>query len=299
MAASVEAGDESDHSHAPIVVRSRPVIERVPVQVINPVDVAMTTAADTLVADSLGNFVFLVRADGNTSLLGQHLQGLSRIVDSPQLGVHVLLTESGRGQIVRISDTGVQTPVAYLPFQPTGFGIDLNGNLLTYDSASRRVIRIDAEGGQAPLATLSESATDLVVDKLGNAVVLLSSGKLVTVFSDGASRTSGYVPASATRLKMHPEDFVVALAADNDGRPLLVKRSDDRDTVLPFAGTPRGTVAFAFDELGNLTLANPDLRAITRATSRFRVACPHCGHLVPMILSPDAPVPGPQNRRSF
>jgi hypothetical protein len=54
------------------------------------------------------------------------------------------------------------------------------------------------------------------------------------------------------------------------------------------AFVPEGTRAAGFDSLGNLLLANPDLRAITRVTSRFQVPCPHCRQPTLMIFDAEA-----------
>jgi hypothetical protein len=51
---------------------------------------------------------------------------------------------------------------------------------------------------------------------------------------------------------------------------------------------PEGTEAAGMDRLGNFCLANPDLRAVTKVTSRFMIPCPHCGQQTLMIFDPAA-----------
>ncbi len=293
------AADDVRHSHAPMMVRSRPVIERIPLRVINPIDVTVTEFGDTLVADEAGRILFRVDSDGVASVLAKDLNGILRVVDSSRMGTHLLLAEGQTGRVLRFTDSGLQSEVAHVPFAPSGLGIDISGDLLVSNSSNGQVFAINPEGHRELRATLSEPIRDLVVDDVGNAVVLLKSGKLVSVAPDGGSKPIGFVPKSSTRVTVHPNDFVLALAADTDHRPILVKPTAERGEADRFAGTPQGTVAFAFDKLGNLTLANPDLRAITRVTSHFRIPCPHCGKLVPMELSTDAPAAGVKKQRQF
>ncbi|APZ95086.1 hypothetical protein [Fuerstiella marisgermanici] len=299
LAGATHAGDAADHSHAPLLVRSRPVIERIPLSVIDPVDVTVTQFGDTLVADRAGKILFRVDSSGTASVLAKDLDGVCRVTDSPRLGTHVLLSQEQSGRVLRITDSGFQSEIAHLPFAPAGLGVDSNGNLLTANAATGEIFTINPERERTRLAKMSEPVRDLVVDQVGNVVVLLKSGKLVAVYSADNTKPVGFVPGNATRLTMHPKDFVLALANDADQRPMLVRPTSDREHVSRFAGTPRGTSAFAFDKLGNLTLANPDLRAITRVTSHFRVPCPHCGKLVSMELSADAPPAEPKLQRSF
>ena len=119
------------HQHKPIIVRSRPVIERLPLRVIQPVDVAIAEFGMTVVADQVGQIVFRIDADGETSVLAEKLKGLSRIADSRTLGTHVLVVASRSGRIVRFTDNGFETDVAEFSFAPTGLGVDSAGNLWT------------------------------------------------------------------------------------------------------------------------------------------------------------------------
>ena len=285
----------SDHEHQPLVVRSRPVIERLPVRVIDPIDVVVNEFGDTLVADAVGKVLFRIDADGDTTILGKQLHGIARVADSRVFGVHVLLAGKDSGRIVRMSEAGFESEFA---FQPAGLGADSIGNLWTANAATGDVIKIDFAGKQKVVTRLSESVKDVAADRLG-AIVLLKSGKLVSVIDSETTKTIGYVPRSASRLKLRKTGDVIALAEDENGRTMLVRPTAEQQKVNRFAATPQGTSAFAFDNLGNLTLANPDLRAITRVTSHFSVPCPHCGQMVPMEFLPDAPAHEPRTRRSF
>lgn len=287
-----------DHQHTPIIVRSAPVIQRLPLRAIDPIDVIVTVSGDTVVADRAGRMVFRVDTEGETSVLGQELDGLVRVSGSRSFGVHALLRGKRSGQVVRLLETGFREDVCELSFAPAGLGVDSIGNLWTANSRTGDVILLDSSGVQQTAIRVAGIPIDIAVDGLG-AIVLLRSGQLLSVAADGSQSPVGYVPATASRLKMTADHSVVALVVDSDGKPMLVRPTPRRESLDRFAMAPRGTSAFAFDQLGNLTLANPELRAITRVTSHFTVPCPHCGQHVPMLFSPDAPSLKATTRRSF
>ena len=294
--------DLHQHKHLPITLRSRPVIERLPLRVVDPVDVTLTDFGDTLVADRVGRVLLRIDARGESSLIGRELDGLCRVVDSPQMGAHALLTSRGSGRIVRMTEAGVQHEVAQLPFLPAGLGASpFDGSLYTSNSRTGDVIKVEADGTLSTIVRVSDTTKDLVVNALGTTVsVLLNSGKIVSVGVDGSRETVGYVPATATRLVYHPDKFLVALCEDAVGKTVLLKPAASRLQQPPvFAGAPRGTKAIAFDTLGNLTLANPELRAITRVTSRFEQRCDDCGKMMIIKLSTEKPAPQESTRRSF
>jgi len=294
--------DTRVHKHAPITLHSRPVIERLPLRVVDPVDVTVTNFGDTLVADRVGRVLFRIDSSGEASLIGRELNGLTRVVDSPQMGAHALLASRGSGRIVRMTETGVQHEVTHLPFVPAGLGANpLDGSLYTSDSRTGDVFSITLEGERSLITTVSEPTKDLAVNSIGATIsVLLNSGKVVSVGVGGSSETIGYVPPTATRLTYHPGGFLVALCEDATGKAVLLNPTDTREQQPDaFAGAPRGTKAVAFDKLGNLTLANPDLRAITRVTSRFQQRCDDCGKMMMIKLSTETPAPQNATRRSF
>lgn len=289
---------QPDHQHAPIVVRSRPVIERLPVRVVRPIDVSLSEFGDTFVADATANILFRISSAGDTAILVRDLPGLSRAVDSPSLGIRLLTVAGFSGRVIAVTDAGHQSTLVELPFTPVGLGTDSAGRLWTANAANGDVVLCESDGSFRTVVRLPERGRDVTSDDLG-AVVLLTSGKLVSVTAGGSTKPIGFVPASATRIKSQKDGSLVALASDDSGRSLLIRPGADSDSWTILASAPTGTSAFAFDRLGNLTLANPELRAITRVTSHFEVACPHCGQPVPMIFSMDAAAPQQQTRRSF
>ena len=288
---------DDPHPHRPILVPSRPVIDRVPLSVIDPVDVTITDFGDTLVADARGKMLFRVTADGTTSVLGKDLTGISRIVDSRQLGPHALVSDQKSSRVLRFTDTGMRQTVLHFAFRATGLAVDPENNLITSGGKSGVVYHVDDEKNLSQLVQLSEPVVDLATDRLGNVIVLLKSGKVVSVTSQDNSTPIGFLPPGTTRIKIHPDNYPVGLTPAEQ-RPTL-NRLNKTSAPRQFAGTAMGTSAFAFDGLGNFVLTNPDLRAVTRVKSRFVVNCSHpdCDQKVHMILTPNA-VPK-HRQRSF
>ncbi len=298
LTASAFADDFADHSHSPIIVRSRAVIERLPVKVIDPIDVVVNSYRDTLIADRVGKIVFRVDAEQETSVVAKDLAGLERVTDSGGSGIHVLIRATKAGKIVRLLENGFQETVCELAFAPTGLATDSIGNLWTTDSETNKVLRYGADGRLKQTTQVTGITADIAADDFG-ATVLLNSGKIVAVGADGSKKTIGYVTPSATRIRLTSDGEAIVLAKDSNGKTMLLRPTTKPGTVDRFADTPDGTSAFAFDKLGNLTLANPTFRAVTQVTSHFMVPCPHCGQPVPMLLSPTAPPHEKQTRRSF
>ncbi len=128
---------------------------------------------------------------------------------------------------------------------------------------------------------------------------------------DGSTSDSGTVPADCRRLFSLPEGEMAALsnAAGSKSEIILVERpADDQSAnaarndqseaeatensvIAPrvYSTVPAGTQAVAFDDLGNMSLVNPELRAVTRVTTTLMIPCPHCGRPTRLILSPNGP----------
>lgn len=141
----------------------------------------------------------------------------------------------------------------------------------------------------------SEKIVDVTLNTADQPHALLQSGRVIYLGLDGSSATAGYAPAAATRLFQLPEGQLAVLHQSGEERPMVrkVARTMQDLSAPAFAQVPLGTIAVAFDRLGNLCLANPDLRAVTKVTSRFVVPCPHCGRSLTMIFSTD-PAEKPQ-----
>jgi hypothetical protein len=278
------------HQHQPMYVQSRPVIERLPVKVVAPVDVAFTTRGQALIADSVGESIFRVDRDGTVDLLAGELSGLSRIVADESGNVFAVLNSAGAGpagsaRIVQITAQGFVSEQAHLPFKASGLAADLIGNIYTANGATGEVVMLDNEGTQQVLARVSGPVSDLALDSAGNVIVLMSNGKVVSVAVDSSTRTVGYTAAGASRLSIHPDGSVIALHNANEATSTsLVTVEPTVDSFSSFASVPRGTSAFDFDHLGNLVLGNDRLRAVTKVTSRVQVPCPHGGQSTLMFF---------------
>lgn len=294
---SGQCDETTDCQHQPILVRSRPVIERLPLKVIDPADVAITEFGATLVAERQAGIVFLLTEDGQTSVLTQNQKGLSRVANSNVTGIHTLCSRKSSSTIYRITDSGFASEMTELPFQATGLAAGEAGGIWTTNSSTAEIIFINAAGQRKVVKRLNERIVDITADDQGS-YVLTQTGEIISVGSDGSSLRVGYVSPSARRIQLRPDHQVVALTKSADGSSDLQEPQTEEGNGKQVARVPSGTQAFAFDSLGNLTLANHDLRALTRVTSHFMVPCPHCGQLVPMTLSTDAPAPAAK-RRSF
>ena len=143
--------------------------------------------------------------------------------------------------------------------------------------------------------------SDLVLNAGGQTEALLTSGELVHIAASGEVTASGFAPPGSSRLMLQPDGSMLVLSKRTNGQTNLVSISRGAtrpDEFSTFATVPEGTQAVGFDALGNLCLANPDLRAITKVTSHFSIPCPHCGRATEMIFRKDPePVGEPSTRR--
>lgn len=294
---SGQCDDATECRHQPIVVRSRPVIERLPLKVIDPIDLAITEFGATIVAERQAGIVFLLGEDGQTSILMQDQAGLSRVANSEVTGLHSLCSRKSSSTIHRVTDSGFAAEFVELPFKALGLAADESGGIWTTNPQKAQIIFINPDGQQKTVKRLDQQIVDITADDQG-AYVLTSTGEITSISADGSSLRIGYVSDTATRLQLRPDHQVVALIQSNDGSCVLEEPQTDSNSGKQVGRVPMGSQAFAFDSLGNLVLANRDLRALTKVTSHFTVPCPHCGKPVPMTLSPDAPAAAAK-RRSF
>ena len=285
MAVSSSVTADEIHTHAPVTVFSRPVIERLPVRVVSPVDVVALPERDLLVADGIGECIFRLRRDGEVELAASDLENISRIAVGQQGSIVALLSGKASSQIVRVTTQGFVSDGVTLPFSAVGLVVDQIDSVYTANSTTGEVFTIYADGTQQQLAVLSEPIIDLTPGG-GNVVALLASGKVVSVALDGSTRTVGYTSANSVRLQQNSAGALIGLAADTEADVAsLATVASRRDEVARFATVPVGTKAFEFDSLDNLILGNDRLRAVTKVTSRFQIACPHCGQPTMMIFS--------------
>ena len=298
-AEDVAAAQPAGKGERVVYLREQPHISRVPLKVVDPVDVTIAKGGDTYVADRVGEVIFRVDAWGDVSLIGEDLAGLSRVSRSA-FGTFALLASRGSGEIVQLSNNGFRSGT-HLPFRPAGLAIDGGGVAYVTKAASGELYRLDPDGGLKQVTSVSEPTLDLAINSLGTVYMLLRSGKVVTVFPDGQSKeVKGYLPEATTRIAIEPNSGdIVGLAKDVDEKSALYRATKTHDEVVRFASVVRGTSAFAFDKLGNLTLASPDLRAITQVKTHFRVPSPETGEPFLLILSPNAPVRGEEDSESF
>lgn len=290
-----------NHDHAPIVVQSRPVIERLPVTVISPVDLLISKAGHIFVADDAADCVFRLDADGEVSLPVQSVSDIRRIQLDADGSLYTLTSDSRESQIRMVNSVGQSVLLHELKFGANAFVRDVTGQFLVTSKETNRVVLISNTGEITELTRLYQHVSDLVLNAGGQAEALLTSGEIVHISANGEVTASGFAPAGSSRLMLQPDGSMLVLSKRSNGQTNLVSIS--RDATCPkefstFATVPEGTQAVGFDSLGNLCLANPDLRAITKVTSHFSIPCPHCGRATEMIFRKDPePADAPGTRR--
>ncbi|MCR9197195.1 MAG: hypothetical protein NXI04_00990 [Planctomycetaceae bacterium] len=291
------AKDGDDHVHKPIVVHSRPVIERLPLKVIHPIDVTVADTGDLFVADLTG-VIFRIDDQRHADVMAKGLSRVSRVA-AHRLGIFCLTSAGRAGSVIQFTENGFQSQPVSLNFAPAGLAVGDTGDLYVGNARRAEIVRLARidERWQRTTISLPDAVRDVNSDAQGQIFVLLRDGRVMSLSAANRPQHLGYLPESSSRLSLHPTEGVLGVGVDDSLRDSLFRMTEEADRQERFASLPEGTCAVTFDELGNLTSANPDLRAITRVTSRFEVPCPHCGKPVPMILSPHAPPS--TKRRSF
>lgn len=307
-----EDSNETDHSHRhdPIVVRSKPVIERLPVSVIDPVDVTVSRAGSIYVADAKAQTVFRIASDGLVDTPLRDATGLTRLCLDQDNHLYVLLRESRNSRVLQITPNGLSVELASIPFEATSMARLASGEILLASRTSQELIMISTDATHQVLATLPETIIDVAVSSSEQIHVLHGSGLVSYVSLDGNATASGKVPADCRRLFSLPEGEMAALSTStgSKGEIILIERPVDdqsankpasdqskasvEDSVISprvYSTVPSGTQAVAFDDLGNMSLVNPELRAVTRVTTTLMIPCPHCGRPTRLILSPNGP----------
>ena len=295
-------GAMKTHDHAPIVVQSRPVIERLPVKVISPVDLKISKAGQIFVADDAANCVFRLDADGDVSLLVQNLSYIRRIQLDADSNLYTLSSDSRESQIRMVNPAGRSILLHALNFEANAFVRDVTGQFVVSSKDSNRVLVISNTGEMTELTRLYQPVCDVMLNAGGQTEALLASGELVHIAASGEVTATGFAPPGSSRLMLQSDGSVLVLSKRSNGQTHLVSISPD--VVRPkefstFATVPEGTQSVGFDSLGNLCLANPDLRAITKVTSHFSIPCPHCGRATEMIFRKDPEPAGESGTRRF
>ena len=282
-------GALESHPHDPIVVRSRPVIERLPVSVVEPTDIQTTPGGDLLIADRKAQTVIRLSETGESSIVSRDHAGVHRLHTDRDDNVFVLSVSGNSSQIEQITPEGKHVPLCSLPFAAVAFTRDSVGEMIVARS-NGDLWRVTSENAVSRFARLRTGVIDMALSSTEQLELLTAGGRVLLVTADGQVNAEKYAPTNATRLFALPEGNLATLCPSAGTRPLIARVSLEPVTSpAVFAYVPVGTVSVAFDTLGNLSLANPDLRAVTQVTSRFRVPCPHCSREVDMIFSTDAP----------
>lgn len=289
---SEQTGGTGTHEHVPMRVRSRPVIERLPISVIDPADVLTWHGRSVVIADRRAGVIFVLRPDREVEVLAENLIGVCEMARAPAGNLLVAVNRTGATRICLITGSGVVSDVASLPGEVRGLATDLAGSTFA-GTTSGRILKLTPDQPISDYARVPTAVRDVAADDSGVLYVLTESGAVYSVDASGTAVPVSQLGSHIQSLRIHPDGNLVGLRNAPAERPQLVTPGD-RGAIRVTATLPSGTCAFAFDALGNLTLANPELRAVTQVNSHFPVSCPHCGGETLMILSPDAPPPPQQ-----
>ena len=288
------------HRHEPIVVRSKPVIERLPVKVIQPVDLQVSSDGRIFVADAQAGCVFRLDPDGQVSLAARDLAGIRRIRLDADGSLYVLTVSGAESHLYQATPAGLTVQLHTLHFPAISFTRNAVGEFLV--GQQRQLWQVGTDGQQTMLCRLPVPLVDLCSGAADAAVALLQDGRVCQVGVDGSLLQTGQARPESSRLLAGTGGRFVTLATAagaqlNSGLALYyvsdVSVSGQQQTPAEVSGSllasvPAGTQAAGLDPLGNLCLANPDLKAVTRATTRFLIPCPHCGQQTLMIFDQTA-----------
>ncbi len=112
------------HTHDVILVRSRPVIERLAVKVIEPVDLQLSADGRVYVADQKAKCVFRLDPDGTVSLPVENLSNIQRIRVDEQGSLYVLSSTDCESDLYYITSAVRRILLATFPFPSSSFARD-------------------------------------------------------------------------------------------------------------------------------------------------------------------------------
>jgi hypothetical protein len=282
----------AEHVHQPVIVPSRPVIERLPVKVIEPVDLKLSADGTVFVADRTAECVFRIDRTGSVSIAAEKLAGLQRMQLQADGSLFLLTSTESQSGLHQVTASGRQVYLQALPFTADAFVVTSLGTTYVSHSSSGRIMSISTDGAVKELVRLAMPVTDLALNAAEQLEALLPSGQVVMIGDDGHVVTTGSAPSGSARLTSLQDGKMLAILPAAEGLSTIVEVSRDAHQPLNFpvvAKIPTGTRAAGFDALGNLCLANPDLRAVTKVTTQFEIPCPHCGRPTRLIFSSEQP----------
>lgn len=277
----------SQHTHQPMVIRSRPVIERIPVRTVTPTDICISSSGITWVADPGAKAVFRIDLQASVSLAFSELAGIQRIQTDPDGNLYVLTSSSAESSVLQFTTSGKRLTLFQFPYPGVCFARTSVGEFLIASKDSLHRFEIDGTKTSLPLP---QRPLDMTSNPGGGIELLLEGGTVVSTSGLKSFSHPRSVHPLSTRILHLPEGELVSLVSTSDTsqRAGLFSLSPQNDPAghVPQTWLPIGTAAVGFDKLGNLTLANPQLQALTKVTSKFQVPCPHCQR--PLLLHLDA-----------
>jgi hypothetical protein len=207
-------GAIATHDHNPIHVRSKPVIERLPVKVIEPVDLKVSGDGHVFVADRKAACVFRLDQFGSVSVVIDQLPGIQRIQIDSEASIYVLTSTGGESSLHQVTMAGRHIVLETFSFPAESFVRDSVGQFVVAARNSGRLMSVSADGTVSELTQFAQPVADMSFNAGEQLEVLLRSGDVVRVEADGSTEATGFAPIGSTRLMTLEDGPVLALAAE-------------------------------------------------------------------------------------
>lgn len=267
------------HRHAPLEIKSRPIVSKYSLSLIQPRRVLAQADGTLYVADWAAGMVFRISPGRKVRIVAEDLNEPSSLAMDSERNLFVSTYGQGmtkEGTIVRIAhEDGMRSVVAVGLTAPSAIAFDAQDNLYVASFLDNTISRVGMSGGLITYAANVPAVSAILFDERGDLLALSSTeGAVYRISSDmGAmKRIAGGLSAPSDML-LHPEGHLIVV---DFGRGRLV-HVDEKGRLKTFAVVPRGTVSAAFDGQANLIVANWDNHNLLKITTNLTVKCPHCG----------------------
>jgi len=216
--------------------------------------VATDANGNLFIADTFGNRILKIAANGTQTVLASYLNGPKGVaVDGAG---NVFFTA---GSVFEISPSGSITTVSNNFGLPDALAVDGSGNLYVTDTERKKVTEIEAGGNQITLGSGWSVPTGIAVDAAGDVFVAdAANEQVVELPAGGGAQTTlanGLLAANS-------------VAVDAAGDVFIADTGHDRVQEV-LAGGPQITVgdwsspgAVAVDQMGNIFLTTADPKVI-------------------------------------
>ena len=279
--------DDIEHEHRPIIVPSRPIVARYKVALLQPRRILLAPNGDLYIADWGAGTVIRISPDERVSLVVENLEQPAGLALDNEQRLYVAVHNGGMmdaGVVIRIAPDGRQSVYAENLTGPTSLAFDQTGRLYVANLEGGNVCAVPLGGGEPMIvAEISHPGAVFVTPMNEVLVASFTQGVLYRLVPNESPQVvvDGLkAPSDITRT---PQGHVIVT---NSSGTQLTYVDLMENVSRPFALVPKGTVSTAFDQSGNLIIANWELRVVTKITTHLTVPCPHCNKPIPLKLEP-------------